>query len=157
MPFDRPVSIGEASSSHEYFNTFGDAARIQQHFDDTVQKFFQETHLPSGNCSKANKQQHYVLIFLSFSVDPTQWNESNVFTFSQWTSVEFQLPINLQLFQGINGLQLCSFTQQQFHGLAKESGHTLFTFLEKIKASATCKLTVTIDHKSLNHCISLPQ
>ena len=48
MPFDRPVSIGETSSSHEYFNTFGDASRIQQHYDDTLQKFFVSTQLPPG-------------------------------------------------------------------------------------------------------------
>lgn len=47
--------------------------------------------------------------------------------------------VNIQLFQGITGVQLCSFTAQQFQGLAKESGPALHNFLEKIKASVPCK------------------
>lgn len=72
-------------------------------------------------------------------VDPSKWTESQVLQFAQWCISEYQLMVNIQLFQGITGVQLCSFTAQQFQGLAKESGPALHNFLEKIKASVPCK------------------
>ena len=90
----------------------------------------------------------------SFYTDPAQWSEANVFTFSQWASAEFHLPLNLQLFQGITGLQLCSFTEQQFQALAKESGHALYAFLEKLKASAHCELFIAVKYVSYYFSLS---
>lgn len=59
--------------------------------------------------------------------------------FVQWCAKEFQLPLNVSLFQAITGPQLCSFTAQQFQTLAKEHGPTLHAFIQRIKTSATCK------------------
>ena len=44
VSIDRPVSIGETSTAHEYFGTFNELSRMQQYDD----KFFNETQLPAG-------------------------------------------------------------------------------------------------------------
>ena len=71
-------------------------------------------------------------------LDPSHWSENNVLQFAQWCSKEFQLPLNMTLFQGISGPQLCSFNVQQFQSLAKDSGPILYNFVQKLKATAQC-------------------